>query len=152
MVILIPQSSFVVRGREDIAVGAVRLQSTRHAGQSQPPPGRGPLASPARLDGTRLCSSSEFFDEEALEAVQTLYPWRHVTRCESVIVVFPLGTTWLSHTPEAVILRGHFDMRDRQAVQAAHSGRTGPQDGVLLTVGPSHTVTAHQGAPQKDPR
>lgn len=77
------------------------------------------------------------FDDEALQAVQTIYPWRHVTRCGSEIVVWPLGTTGVSHEPEAVVIRGRFDARDHSAVQAAHPGRTVSHDGDLITVWPA---------------
>ncbi|MCM2410757.1 hypothetical protein [Streptomyces sp. RKAG290] len=76
------------------------------------------------------------FGQEALETVRAGYPWRYVTRCESTIIVWPVGATWVSHQPEAVLLRGSFDVRDKQAVQDAHPGRTVTHDGNLLTVWP----------------
>lgn len=97
-----------------------------------------------RLDGE--------FGEKALDAVRAQYPWRQVTRCGPVIVVWPLGTAWVSHQPSAVILRGHFDERDNEALRAAYPGRTVSRDGELLTVWPPTTPIARQGTTEENAR
>ncbi|MFG2674510.1 hypothetical protein [Streptomyces sp. NPDC048445] len=74
--------------------------------------------------------------DDALAALRQAYPWRHVTRCGNTIVVWPVGTVWVSHQPGAVILRGDIDGLDRAAVQAMYPGRTVSCDGAQLTVWP----------------
>lgn len=76
-------------------------------------------------------------DDAALADIRALCPGRHVSRCGSEIVVWPLGTTWVSHGPRSTVLRGSFDERDVQAVLAAHSGRLISRDGDLITVWPA---------------
>ncbi|MDP5317335.1 hypothetical protein [Streptomyces poriferorum] len=76
-------------------------------------------------------------DDAALADIRALCPGRHVSRCGSEIVVWPLGTTWVSHGPRSTVLRGSFDERDVQAVLAAHPGRLVSRDGDLITVWPA---------------
>lgn len=92
-------------------------------------------------------------DDESLRAVQGLYPWRHVTLCASEIIVWPLGTLWVSHQPTAVVLRGRFDARDVNAVRIVHPGRTVSHDGDQITVWPVRPAgTVRPAASENDAR